>query len=987
MLAADLRPEPNGLHIFVMKQFLLATVLATTLSGVGIAQTTPLYENYGLVTGSPTIDATAFANYGTFNVSGTLPFDFTNTRFFTNRGFMSSLPGFRFDTAFDLGAPQPAAVFVNENGAEVRSLDTTAITGTTFSGQILSPSYLLISADTIVNHGNLVTGAAGLLRLTGNNIDLSRGGLGIGRLEVTSTHFVTESNYFPDPAIYDAYWGGMTNQDMDVGGLLQVSRSATNVTSPVHDVTNSALFSFSFPQLLALENPISSVYTNTGGADPETGRITNILVQAAFVALSDTNLGAAIKWAPSDDLSNPFQTAIIEISLPETNTVTGDLESATLYLKDTLASSTNYAFLANLAAFPTTFVPATYELTRQPPFEFITGADGNGSVTNTLFFNPADTNFVPVVTNFYAAYSARVDSLASQPPQVPGFEVTDNPGRIEIYADNLNMSRTRFRGTGLISINTSNLVGSRNVLVDSENVVYNLAVPAGNLEVSGIGRERVVRLNGSLSAYSAVFTNFFGTMMTNSVDDGTGTGTMTNVVTNVVTEIDYHVLIVDATPLQATKPVITHDFITHADSVVLSDPMTVVRQLLIDADSFTLNSRLTYTTGDFGSTNAPRLRTFESKGNFEINDVAVFGTDRPNPYESFANRGFLAANGLLFSATAFENSGTITSRVDGIVIQSQTAQFENATTHSARGLEITATDMRFTASTNATVGALILNVTGSLSDTGEGANNVFITRNGFHLRTKPAFGDLLGTRIETIAPRFARVEHTWAGEDRGTSASGFQDNVAIGHLVLGGDRDVQLAFRGAGGANAMYVDLLELTGSLTNALAAGDLESALEIDPSLTIYFANSNVSAEQLEELSNGRLRRVEFAGTSNFVDVPVRSGGNSVQMERVVRESTTVDSDGDGTVNAYDAYPLDFDGTLMLTGRRANSETSITLSWQAEPNATYQVEYTTSLKAPSWQLLSTFTNPASAAQTATVQDRLTGDHAQRYYRLRAGE
>lgn len=968
-----------------MKHFLITWAAASMLAATGLSQTTPLYENYGLVTGSPTIDALAFANYGTFNVSGTLPFDFTNTRFYTNRGTMSSLPGFRFDTAFNLGAPQPAVSFVNEVGGLVQAQDTTGLIGATFSGQILSPSYLLISADTIVNHGNLVTGAAGLLRLTGRDVDLSRGGLGIGRLEVTSTHFVTESNYFPDPAIYDAYWGGETNEAMAVGGLLQVTRTATNVTSPRHTVTNSSLLAFGFPQQLALRNPISSVFTNTGGADPETGRITNILVQAAFVALSDTNLAAAIKWAPSDSPAIPFQTAVVEISLPETNTVTGDLESATLYLKDTLASSTNYLLLANAAAFPTTFVPATYELTRAAPIEFVAGANGNGRLTNTLFFNPADTNFAPVVTNFYVAYSARVDSLASQPPQVPGFSAEENPGRIEIFADNLNMSRTRFRGTGLISLNTPNLVGSRNVLVDSENVLYNLGVPSGTLDIQGIGRERVVRLNGSLSAWSAVWTNFFGTLATNQVDDGSGN--LTNVVTNIVTEIDYHMFIVDATGLQATKPVFTHDFITHADDVILSDPMTVVRQLLIDAQSFTLNSRLTFTAGDFGSTNAPRLRSFVSKGSFDVPDVATFGADMPGGYETFANRGFLGANGLVFSSASFENSGIITSRVDGIVIDTQTGQFQDGTIHSARGLRISGADLRFTGSTNIMAGRLTLAVTGSLADTGEGANNLFRTRNGFDLPAKPAFGDLLGTRIETIAPRFARVEHTWAGQDRGASASGFENNVAIGHLVLGGDRDVLLAFRGATGGNGMYVDFLELTGPLTNAVAAGDLGAALEVDPSLTIYFSQSNVPADRLEELSDGRLRHVEFAGPANFVQIPVRSGGNTVQMERVVRESTAIDSDGDGITNAYDAYPLDFDGGLALTGRRANNETSITLSWNAQPQSTYQIEYTTSLKTPDWKLLSTVANPDPVARTATVQDQLAGDHAQRYYRLRTGQ
>jgi hypothetical protein len=141
------------------------------------------------------------------------------------------------------------------------------------------------------------------------------------------------------------------------------------------------------------------------------------------------------------------------------------------------------------------------------------------------------------------------------------------------------------------------------------------------------------------------------------------------------------------------------------------------------------------------------------------------------------------------------------------------------------------------------------------------------------------------------------------------------------------------------------------------------------------------------LEQLSEGRLRHVEFAGPASFVDVPVRSGSSTTRMERIVRESTSLDSDGDGILNAYDAYPLDFDGALTLTGRRASNETSIHLTWQAQPQVTYQIEHSSSLTSPNWQPLSTFTNSSSTPQTADIQDRLSGDHTERYYRLRASQ
>ena len=45
---------------------------------------------FGAVTEAPQIDAVAFANYGDFSVFSALPFDFQNTRFFTNRGTITN---------------------------------------------------------------------------------------------------------------------------------------------------------------------------------------------------------------------------------------------------------------------------------------------------------------------------------------------------------------------------------------------------------------------------------------------------------------------------------------------------------------------------------------------------------------------------------------------------------------------------------------------------------------------------------------------------------------------------------------------------------------------------------------------------------------------------------------------------------------------------------------------------------------------------------
>src|SRR5436190_2845617 len=87
--------------------------LAVATFTVAVAQPMPIYENFGIISGPPQIDALAFANYGTFNVGTILPFDFQNTLNFTNTGTMTGGAGFQFDTASSTGPRRMAASFVN----------------------------------------------------------------------------------------------------------------------------------------------------------------------------------------------------------------------------------------------------------------------------------------------------------------------------------------------------------------------------------------------------------------------------------------------------------------------------------------------------------------------------------------------------------------------------------------------------------------------------------------------------------------------------------------------------------------------------------------------------------------------------------------------------------------------------------------------------------------------------------------------------------
>ncbi len=178
------------------------------------ADTVPIYNNDGVINDFPAdqIDAFAFANYGVFNVQTTIPFDFQNTVNITNYGSMGGLPGFFFDTAFMDKPRQPAGTFLNDFGASITVYPMSIGIFT-----INNPSYLLVSASNVVNHGLLSVSDSGWLRLRGDEVDATRSGLEVRPPSGAGGQgFATDTNFYPDLGISDIWWGGETNQVLDV---------------------------------------------------------------------------------------------------------------------------------------------------------------------------------------------------------------------------------------------------------------------------------------------------------------------------------------------------------------------------------------------------------------------------------------------------------------------------------------------------------------------------------------------------------------------------------------------------------------------------------------------------------------------------------------------------------------------------------------------------------------------------------------------------
>jgi hypothetical protein len=225
---------------------------------------------------------------------------------------------------------------------------------------------------------------------------------------------------------------------------------------------------------------------------------------------------------------------------------------------------------------------------------------------------------------------------------------------------------------------------------------------------------------------------------------------------------------------------------------------------------------------------------------------------------------------------------------------------------------------------------------------------------------------------------------------------GYQNNAALGRLVLSGNPGTFLEFDAATvNGNALYVDYLDLEGPVLDAFNSDDLGSILGTGPGFVIYFADSNVPADELDGQLGGTVRWVRnFAGPNSSVDVLLLNG-QTVKMNRALRKSTTIDTDGDGVANLFDFYPLDEAAwnsvpgaggvTSSVSFAKVGASEAVSISWSGIPATAYTVEFTPSLATPNWQPLMNYTNVAVVNGTITVLDAtLPVRESQRFYRLR---
>lgn len=1002
-----------------MKRLLAFAAFVSFCLVDAVAGVSPIYENYGFVTFPPQVNARIFYNQGTISLSlgssvgGGLPFQTQNTLYFTNYGTMSASPGFRFDTVLAgatvrNGRPSflnhiPAVSFYNRGTISaidsLRPFLLTNVFGVSggrplFLDLFVSESILSVSATKVSNSGTLEVGDFGVLKLSGKNLDLSRGALIagnpglvdplnpfsilVGSFGTTRRDFVNGANFFiPAIGVADIYWGGTNGAGLNLLNLPFTTPPA--ITSPTHTVnvrptslSSSVFTSGGFGGAvgaggvtrLGLSLPLTSpadfephVFTNEFFRTRNFGTngvITSNIVSVVFLKtnFTDTNITAAVRFSPGNSGFIPnFQAigdrfgveALVEFATQDFDPITTQYYTNSIYFIDSLGAQTSEQLLTDSSTVQALQEPSNYEITRGTPSEWLFASPENATFDPNMFFQPGFAN--RNVSYSWTGYGAQVERnpelVSGVFPDTFGFssffgqnfvlgEPTNQTSRVEITGDRVDLTLARIRAEGAIQLNVKHLIttnfspnivsfppGTGLLALNAGIINGSLGSTNGMLVISNVIPQNFNRVRGNLYAWSGIWDNF----ETNAVPG------QSNVFNTNYTK--YHVLILDHSLRSHFKPTARDLTLKSGNQLFLQDDLAVNRKLLIDAPNVTLLNNLTLTDQAVNLTagNFLHAKNFTNEAILSVANNLFLGYDTKAGFSNIVNHGTISGTSTLFRSRYFEDTGVIFANAMNII--ATRAVISNATLIANQSMRIGAKDLIFDSSTlsagqfsvftnlslavsngffilvtntftNFAIGSLELRATNSITDSG--TVNTWSVTDGFSLLRKPATGDLLNTHITSTALGFSDVRHVWSADDRGASPSGFSDNAAVGIVTLDNRNSTSLmSFYGTRNGTALYIDYLDLENF------AQDYINGIYIDPSITIYFADSNVNPEKLNGAQNGHIIWVpDFAGP-NSTQIVNRKDGSTSAMNRALAQSTTIDSDGDGIANAYDPFPLD--------------------------------------------------------------------------------
>ncbi len=923
------------------------------------------------------------------------------------------------------------------------------ISATNIISRGLSPASLIVDADgwLDLNGTNIDLTRSGT-EVTPVWVEAVR--MGLGDSTVTVNNVLTW--FIPDLAIPDLYsvTANFTPPNFTLASDALWDGTVASAPAIPNPATSTA-FNLQYPvadSYINIPPRSSTTITLTNFTGPATNvtatnvlirltLVTNVFKGAAFTHISLPINTANVGFSGS---ASGFETAGALLSTYIPNSVTAAQDPAYLWAQDTLATTPRLLQLSNLVGCPLSGTrPANYSQNRlpnsagsagnngYPQADFFTAVgyfDGSsvlwgGGVVATNAGSDAVTN-ATVSAGLTTAYSSFFDNIVSRPEAIAAGTVSNMPGRITIHAQKLDMTDARLRAEGLISIQADTVTTSTNTITDVENLNFDLNSTNGTVNIHNLATTNVARFRGPNLLWSALWTNYAQIIFTNNfVFSNIVVMSGTNIVgtniqafaaplTNLV-QINFHVFMLDGDELVSSVPVNVYNVTSHATNTVLTDSMSVAESFLVQGQSLTLNGDFSFApsypanpvTGtvspitppqSWTAANAPNLLYFTNNGIFSVPNEAHFGDDRPKPYLDFVNGGTISALSINVASSYFQLNGNVLSQ-GPLFLTGGIGKLENGSGTASGVAEFLAGSVKFNKYRLTSASAIFFNVTNSLFDAGPGSGNTITATYGFNLQRKPPLGDLLGTTLKCTAPPFYSVQHTWAATDRGATPAGYSNNVAVGMMTLGASDTYGRHFiQGTGTSNALYVDLLDLSG-LKN------IQTQLALNPNLVLYYAAANVSftpppnaygvAQEPEEYLNGQLGGhlvwvSSYAGPNSSVSVV--SNGVSIVVNRALRFSKIIDSNGDGIPNYYDPNPFGMPAPALnvsLVATNKSASLGVAVSWLAAPNTVYQVEYTTNMPLANWQPLLKYTNNSPASRMVTIVDPSAPASTRRFYRV----
>ena len=647
-----------------------------------------------------------------------------------------------------------------------------------------------------------------------------------------------------------------------------------------------------------------------------------------------------------------------------------------------------------------------------------------------------------VSTNDYMAYSFAITSLPSKIPnptnssfgrvvsanggrfslfqsQAPFAFATNLAGRVRLQADNLKLEDTRIRAHGIVNIQAKHVTSSANTSIAAPYANYDLGSTNGTLVYRGFSPVGQPNLTGTIKVFVTSWTNTAefpdpaAAAATTDPTAGTGTGTPTTM----TADTHFRVMIIDAdidplktsgelvglklraTNLTTVDPVLYEvpdvdaipttypDGFSGASSIAGNEQVAPVTENWVNQGTFELVGPLGVSSRTF-----PKLNTLANASGI-IGERIDLGTTKP--LASLTNTGSIVSSGYLgLAAASLHQAGSVEARN---VIDLSADSLVLAGTNSIKtggGLNIVAKTLDANeGGAISTPNMLTLNVGDRF--VAPAGKVLALSAAGVTLKANASSNDLGGVSVSVSAGRFQTAFVDWPGVDRGTEAAGFVNNSAIGALVFTIGEYGRAEVRASGsGERAVYTKRLELNGdfsqyiNVTNKSFDPDgLASALSIDSNTRLYYSIVSVngielSGPVLDGALGGRLRLVRIAG-ANGGPVSVDVGtGYVVEASWSVRYSVSLDSDGDGIVNAIDSTP--FSGAVVTTKAiEIQGKPYIEISWDAAANTEYQILAQEPAVGTSWTGLSRLANTSGSSKVLKFYDALNQGTGAKAYRI----